>query len=393
MDYFVEIGYDQLIKNGEEICGDQVDIARVEDGVIAVMSDGLGSGIKANILATLTSKIAITMLKEGLGLAEVLDTLAYTLPICRVRNIAYSTFTIIYAKNNGDVYIAEYDNPTVFYYNRRRKRVTEIKGDERIINNKKINEIECHLDEGDCIIVTSDGVIHAGMGEILNYGWEWHHVAKYLEDICTNSGNNAIMISKLLMTTCNDLYDDKPQDDATVLVLKRKVTKVIDIFTGPPLQKEKDELVVRDFMSSPGRKIICGGTAANIVSRQLERSLTIDVSTLTERIPPISKMDGFDLITEGLVTLKYTLELLKEYLNKPLSREFLDGLKNRDGAAMLTNKLLNEGTHINFFLGHSSNIAHDDSCVFGKLGTKYRIVGELINVLKKLGKVVNIYYF
>lgn len=391
MKKFVEVGYDQIYKIDEEICGDQVEIVRTQDGVIAVMSDGLGSGIKANILATLTSKIAATMLKKGEDLPEVLDTLAHSLPICKIRNIAYSTFTIIYARQNGDVYIADYENPTAFYYNKKRKRISGVQGNERIINGKKIIETEIHLHDGDCIIVTSDGVIHAGVGELLNYGWEWRHVAKYLEDIC--SDNNAMMISKLLISTCNDLYDGKPSDDATTMVVKMTTPQAINIFTGPPLLREMDEMVVREFMRSPGKKVICGGTAANIVSRELKRKLTVDIETITDEIPPISHMQGFELITEGLITMKYTLEYLKDYLNKPLSISDLKELKVRNGAKMLANKLINEGTHINFFLGHSLNPAHDNCDNFIELGTKFRVVGELINILRKLGKIVNIQYF
>ncbi|SNT00098.1 Stage II sporulation protein E (SpoIIE) [Anaerovirgula multivorans] len=393
MRYFIEVGHDQLNKKDEELCGDQVEIVRMDNGVIAVMSDGLGSGIKANILATLTAKIAATMLKNGASLSDVLDTIANTLPICKVRNIAYSTFTIIYAQYNGDVYIAEYDNPTVFYYRKKQKRIIKMIGNESIINDKKIIEMQCRLEDGDCIIAASDGVIHAGVGEILNYGWEWNHVAKYLEGTCTNNQNNAMMISKSLMTTCNDLYNGQPSDDATALVIKMKLPQIINVFTGPPLLREKDKLMVKKFTSSPGKRIICGGTAANIVSRELQRELTIDVSTITEGIPPTSIMQGFALITEGAITMKHALSYLKDYLNQPLSRESINQLKKRNGASMLANKLLNEGTHINFFLGHSLNSAHKKADTAYKLGTKFRVVGEIINTLRKLGKIVNIYYY
>lgn len=393
MRYFIEVGYDQLNKKDEELCGDQVEIVRIDDGVIAVMSDGLGSGIKANILATLTAKIAATMLKNGASLADVLDTIAHTLPICKVRNIAYSTFTIIYAKYDGEVYIAEYDNPTIFYYRKKQKKVIKMIGNESIINDKKILEMQCRLEDGDCIISASDGVIHAGVGEVLNYGWEWNHVAKYLEGTCSNNNNNATMISKSLITTCNDLYNGLPSDDATALVIKMKIPQFINVFAGPPLLRENDELVVKKFTSSPGKRIICGGTAANIVSRELKRELTIDVSTMTDGIPPTSMMQGFALITEGALTMKVALGYLKDYLYQPLSRESINQLKKRNGASMLANKLLNEGTHINFYLGHSLNAAHKKADADYKLGTKFRIIGEMINTLRKLGKIVNIYYY
>lgn len=392
MNYYIEVGYEQLNKKGEELCGDQIEIIRKKDAVIAVMSDGLGSGIKANILSTLTTKIAVTMLDMGSDLSEVVDTIANTLPICKVRDIAYSTFTIFYVWQDGKAYIAEFDNPSVFYYAKNKNRVSKLEGGKiSIINDKKILEMECQLEEEDCIIATTDGVIHAGVGERLNYGWEWHHVAKYLEGICQS--NNAIAISKSLISTCYDLYNEEPSDDATALTIRLKRPQTINIFTGPPLLKENDSILVKKFNDSPGKKIICGGTAANIVSKELQRTLVVDINTLTKEIPPISHMQGIDLITEGMITMDYTLRYLKEFLNNPITRKSLNRFKDKNGASILANKLLNEGTHINFFLGHSLNTVYKDNSFPTKMGRKFRIVGEIINILKRLGKTVNIYYF
>ncbi|SET50322.1 Stage II sporulation protein E (SpoIIE) [Natronincola peptidivorans] len=393
MSYFIEVGYDQLIKKNEDTCGDQVEIVRMDEGVIVVISDGLGSGIKANILATLTVKIAATMLKNGANLADVLDTITNTLPVCKVRGIAYSTFTIVYVKQNGDTYIAELDNPTVFYYSRKQKEIIKFNGEITIINDKKIREIKFRLNEEDKLIVATDGVIHAGVGEILNYGWEWHHVAKYLQDLCTNRRNNAMMISKSLIGICYDLYNGQASDDATALTIKMKAPQIINIFTGPPLLKEKDPIIVKNFFSSPGKRIVCGGTAANIVARELKRDISIDINTLTEEIPPISKMRGLELITEGAITMKFALEYLKDFTNKPLSKDILDKLKENNGASILANKLLNEATHINFFLGHSLNVAHKKGDQSNRLDTKFKNIGEMINILRRIGKIVNIHYY
>ena len=91
-----DIGYKSINHFGEQLCGDHVDVVeQSEDSTVIVLADGLGSGVKASILSTLTSKIISTMMSEGLSLSDCVETIAQTLPICSVRGVAYSTFTIM----------------------------------------------------------------------------------------------------------------------------------------------------------------------------------------------------------------------------------------------------------------------------------------------------------
>ena len=182
MEYFIDINYKSINHVGEELCGDKVEIVQTDDGYIAVLSDGLGSGVKANILSTLTSKIAATMLKNGASIEETIETIINTLPECKVRKLAYSTFTIIKIDKNYNAYIAEYDGPNYFYYNEDGINVNVDKK-ERYFGTKKVLESNIQLTLGDTINVVSDGAVHAGIGGLLNLGWGWDEINDYLSSL------------------------------------------------------------------------------------------------------------------------------------------------------------------------------------------------------------------
>ena len=111
-----DIGYKSINHYGEQLCGDHVDvIEQNENSTVIVLADGLGSGVKASILSTLTSKIISTMVAEGLSVEECVKTIAATLPICSVRGVAYSTFTIIHLINNNTAELIQYDNPKIIF--------------------------------------------------------------------------------------------------------------------------------------------------------------------------------------------------------------------------------------------------------------------------------------
>ncbi|AKA67885.1 SpoIIE family protein phosphatase [Clostridium scatologenes] len=389
MDFFIEVAHGTLIKHGEELPGDMVNVVRLEDCTIIVLADGLGSGVKANILATLTSKIAGTMLKEGADIYETVDTIANTLPVCKVRNIAYSTFTIIKIYNNGEAYIAEYDNPPFFAM--RNGESMDISKKKSIINDKVIKESNLVLQEDDVLTVVSDGVIHAGLGEILNLGWQWKDVEAYLKKR-TSSNLNVQVVAKDLLEACWDLYCRKPGDDTTVVSIKVRKPSFVNLFTGPPKDKEKDSMVIKNFMDAPGKKVICGGTAANIAERELGRKLKVNLEFFNKDVPPTATMEGIDLITEGVLTLSMVIEKIKKYLN-PSSKniEYID-CDGKDGVSSLVKILMEDCTHLNLWVGMAVNPAHQNPDFPADLSIKLKLVGELYNQMKALGKKVHINY-
>ena len=172
MSVSIDVAWKSLNKQNEELCGDKVEIIKTQDSDIMILADGMGSGVKANILATLTSKILGTMLYEGADIESCVETIAKTLPICKVRKVAYATFSILQIFHSGEAYLAEFDNPSCVFI--RDGKIVKYPYETREIGGKKIHEYRFQVKKNDCFVLMSDGVIYAGAGSILNLqGWTW----------------------------------------------------------------------------------------------------------------------------------------------------------------------------------------------------------------------------
>jgi hypothetical protein len=388
MDYFIDVGYSSLNKHGEELCGDKVEIIRDEKGIIIVLADGLGSGVKANILATLTSKIAGTMLREGASISETVDTIVNTLPVCNVRKLAYSTFTILRILNDGRIYAVEYDNPPLVLIEN--NNIVELDKDEVEYNGRKIKESNFQLKEGDVLTIISDGVVHAGVGAILNLGWQWSHVADYIRQLAA-SEKCSKNISQELIDACSSLYENKPGDDTTVVAVKLRRPETIDLFAGPPKDKNDDTYVVRKLMTGSGKKVVCGGTAANIVSRESGQALYVSMDFYDSQVPPIAYIKGIDLVTEGVLTLSKAIEKIRAFISnkEQYKKSKSDG---KDGASQLARMLIEDCTHLNLWVGTAVNPAHQNPGFPADLSIKGKVVEELARLMEQLGKEVKLTY-
>lgn len=380
-DHYVDLSFHSLNKHGEELCGDKVEVRKSENRTIAVLADGLGSGVKANILATLTSKIMITMLDNGATLKDTIDTITNTLPVCQVRQIAYSTFTIVDIDKELNCKIIEFDNPPAFVL--RKHKVMTLEKEPIYSSDKRVMVSELKLEIGDEIIIVSDGVIHAGVGKFLNHGWEWSHVAEYLEKQELKSADK---LNRRLIEVCHKLYDDHPGDDTTAVAIKVRLPEKIQLLTGPPCDPSADAELINDFIRKPGKKIVCGGTAANIVSRELKREIETDIEYLDPKIPPIAKIRGIDLVTEGVLTLKMVLDKLREMNQNCVEPTF----NKEDGVSKLLKLLIDESTHIHIYLGHAINPAHQNPNFPIELSIKVKIVEDIAIELRQMGKIVTL---
>ena len=381
----LEYGSISLNKRGEQLCGDRVAAVK-EDGVSTlVLADGLGSGVKANILSTLTSKILSTMIANGISLDECIDTIIGSLPVCKVRGVAYSTFSILSLDEDGRGTLVEFDNPPAVYLKNGRYTPTERR--EREYRGKKIYVSPIEMNDDDVILLMSDGVIHAGVGQALNFGWDIKEIREFTE-IQYDPSLSAPTMASILTNACWSLYGQQPGDDTTVLAVKKRRRFPVSVMIGPPVDRERDAAVVREFMAQPGEKIVCGGTSSQVVARVLGRELTTSFDYPDKDVPPIGYIDGIDLVCEGVLTLKKALSYAETYADPtyPGIKQF----KGRDGASLLCNELLIKATDVAVYLGRNVNLAHEGLSIDNK--TKLDTVTRLTAVLRELGKNVTLKY-
>jgi hypothetical protein len=382
----VELAYRCLAKHGEELCGDAVHIRSTPDSLIVGLSDGLGSGVKAHILATLTVTIAVGMLEKGETIDEVIETLADTLPECQVRHLAYATFSVLMVTNGRHAYLVEYDNPPLILI--RNRQVIELPMVEREVRGRTIREAEFDLQEGDYMAMVSDGYVHAGVGGLYKLGWGWKNVAIALQR-WSDTGGDAHQLAGALARTCLKLYDGQPGDDATAVGMRVRQPVQATVLTGPPSRPELDHEVVRRFLAAKGLKVICGGTTAQVVARETGRTLEVQLHRLhtgqgprREKIPPTAHLEGVDLVTEGIITLSAASDRLQA------AETVHDLPPEHDGATELARVLLKADV-LHFMVGDAINPYQLADVVRGK-PMRQVYVEELIDQLKARGKVVTV---
>jgi len=381
MRIFYEWGIKQLQKYGEELCGDNVAVAPHADYVTLALSDGLGSGVKANILSILTTRIVMHLMENELSLSEVVETLGKTLPVCNVRKLAYSTFAIGQFFRDGRARVVEFDTPP-FILLRGRKSVP-VPYEERQIESKTIHESELQLKRGDWIIFVSDGVVNAGIGGLYPLGWGLDQIASFLQEHCHPDLSAQELADKLAQAVW-DLYCSKPGDDVSVVVIKARQKLVATVLTGPPVDKSTDEAIVTRLRQCPGFLAVCGGTTAKIVARYLGgKPLEVELATAKPDVPPLAKIEGVDLTTEGILTLTKTNDLLQSGADKETVKF------DTDGSSALV-RLCLDVDHIHFIVGLSVNPAHQNPDLPRQLGMKLAVVREIAEELRKRGKEVTI---
>ena len=388
-DLCADIGYKSINHVGEQLCGDHVDVVEQGDNsTVIVLADGLGSGVKASILSTLTSKIISTMMSEGLGLEDCVSTIAATLPVCSVRGVAYSTFTILHLINNERLELIQYDNPHVILI--RQGSNDDYPRTEMVIGGKKIYKSVIKLQEDDIFVAMSDGCPHAGIGISYNFGWKREDIIAFMEMQAT-MGYTAKTLSTVLVDECDRLYGHEPGDDTTACVVRIRRREPMNLLFGSPASRDDDDRMMSLFFSKEGKHIICGGTTSSVAARYLHKPLIPSLNFEASDVPPTAQLEGVDLVTEGVITINKVLSYAKDYLQD--NETYSQWAFKKDGASLIARMLFEEATDINFFVGRAINPAHQNPDLPITFSIKMNLVKELSECLKKMGKKIKVIYF
>jgi hypothetical protein len=379
--FFIEVNSQQRNHDGERICGDVFlyRYLKEENRVIAVLSDGMGHGVKANILATLTSTMAISFTREHKDVDRIAEIIMNTLPVCSERKISYSTFTIIDIESSGKVTILEYDNPQTVVL--RGNQIFEPDWEKVVLEKGKhagkvLKTCSFMPEKEDRIIFCSDGVSQSGMGsELYPFGWERDNIAHYAASLVTSEASiSAMMLAGKIVTMAhkNDAY--KAKDDISCATIYFREPRQLLICTGPPYEKEKDRELASRVNGYKGKVILSGGTTADIVARELNREIIDELIFEDPELPPESFLEGIDLVTEGILTLQKVNEILKTYNNS---------VRLGKGPADKIVRLIMESDEIHFIIGTRINIAHQDPNLPVDLEIRRTVVKRIARLLEE----------
>ncbi len=376
---FIDLDHALRCKQNQSICGDVVLSHRIkEEGrVLAVLSDGLGSGVKASVLANLTASMALKFASTCADTRIWARSIMDTLPICEVRKISYSTFTLIDLDETGALRFIEHGNPPLVL----------LRGTEEIELHRKVIRLErwkerliyhgrTRLQVGDRLVCFSDGISQSGMGRRdMPLGWTQEQAVAFVQEVI---GQNSEISSRRLTAALMDqaLKNDRgvARDDGSCAVVHFRVPRQLLIMTGPPFVPQRDFELAQAAASFPGRKIICGGTTATIIGRILQRPIAVDLTQVNTGMPPPAKMEGIDLITEGSLTLAHVAQLLASGIS-------MDRLPANPAGDIVRHMLGSDLIH--FIVGTRINEAHQDPNTPQELDLRRNIIRRIVSLLEE----------
>jgi len=376
---FIEVDSYQHAKSGQRISGDIFLSQKVmhEDRIVSVLADGLGSGVKASVLATMTATMAMKFAASAMDIRRSAEIIMDTLPICSVRQISYSTFTVVDMNNTGETRIIEHGNPPFLLIRPNGEvHIEKTQILPRHWKDRVIYYSTFDVQREDRIIYFSDGITQAGTGDFRTpLGWGQENVKAFVRElILENPTISARELSRRLVIRAGEIDGLSVKDDTTCAVVYFRSPRELLVLTGPPFSRSHDQALAMMAISARCRKVICGGTTANILSRLLKRPIQNDMTQPRDTmIPPAAKMEGFELVTEGALTLSKTLQLLED--------SFAPESATPNAAVRLATMLLDSDI-VRFAVGTSVNEAHQNPDFPVELDLRRNIVKRIAQVLE-----------
>jgi hypothetical protein len=376
---FIEVDSCQRAKHGQLISGDVFLSQKVpqEGRIVSVLSDGLGSGVKASVLASMTATMALKFAASAMDIRRSAEIIMDTLPICSVRKISYSTFTVVDMADTGETRIIEHGNPP-FLLVRPGGELSVLKTEVRPQRwqERVISFSTFEVQREDRIIFFSDGITQAGMGEFRTpLGWGLENVDKFVRGkIDRYPYISARELSRLLVAKAEEIDGLTAKDDITCGVVYFRSPRQLLVMTGAPFNRAHDQDLARMAERTSGRKVICGGTTANIIARLLNRAIQVDMrQKLDPKVPPSARMEGFDLVTEGTLTLGEVARLLEEGFAPE---------EMKSNAAVKLAAMLLDSDIVKFAVGTRINEAHQDPNIPVELDLRRNIVKRIALLLE-----------
>lgn len=373
---YIEDIVSQTCKRDMPVCGDVYGCHRSLENTIFVLCDGIGSGVYANIAAITCLNRILELARSGMSAQAICRMVADSMHEARKGEFPFAAFTVatVYPDGQFTVYTYEAPDPILLMNG----TATPLKPDFHRAKFEQIGESSGILDEGDSLILFSDGASQAGAGIGFVYGIGTEGLADAVNRMLEMDPDFR-KIPKALDNISKQLCRGVCVDDTTVAALHCKQAKELTILTGPPVSKTRDREFVESFIESKRPRVVCGSTTADIVARETGKKVTVKSIGGSFGSPPEYEIEGLDMVSEGAILLNQVYNILGEEIE-----EFVE-----DTVVHRLCLMMYEADVITFLIGNAANNAHT-SLSFKQVGVKPRHISiKLIaEKLREMGKLV-----
>ena len=374
----IEVSHYNLHKHKEVVAGDTVLVNRtIDERLVATLADGMGSGVKANVLSQLTACMSQKFMMANVDTIHAAQTIMETLPVCSKRKVSYSTLTSLNISPEGFVKLLEYDNPDLLWHHdggfiERDKCLAHITTEH---TRNKTYYSELQLEFGDRLVFYSDGVTQAGMGGTrFPLGWREENVKRFIESVLAEQSDiTGKDLARRIVEEACVIDKSKAKDDITCAVVYFRKAKHTLLLTGPPSKRDRCQHLVDSYKQFDGVRIIAGGTTAQIVSEGVSEELAVDMSDIHSTIPPRAIMKSADLVTEGMLTINKVIKILEE--------EDTSNLVDSNAAYRMAELLL-DSDNIYILMGTAINEAHQNPNMPVEMGLRRISINKLSGILE-----------